>query len=64
MLSSIPEDRADAYEDENRVDHEQESMMLDARKGMPASNEPDGWWGLLMSPEARSIERSVGVQYH
>jgi hypothetical protein len=68
MVNSMfptPENRADTHEDENRVDHEHEEMMLEARKDLTASNEQDGWLAdLLHSPKHRSIERSLGVQYY
>jgi hypothetical protein len=67
MVNSMfptPDDRADSHQDENRVDREHENMMLDARHGLAASKEPDGWWSnWLMSPKSRSIERSLGVEY-
>jgi len=62
-MSPTPEDRADTYEDENRVNREREDMMLGARHDLPPSKETGGWWNMLSSAEARSIERSVGVQY-
>lgn len=59
-----PIDRSDDFEDENRVDRDHEQMMLQSRKGMAASNEVDGWWSdKIMSSKARSIERSLGVEY-
>lgn len=68
MINSMfpsPVDRADNHEDENRVDHDHEKMMLDARKGLPASKEKDQWFAnFFFSPEHRSIERSLGVEYN
>lgn len=68
MVNSMfptPEERADEYADENRVDREHEKMMLDARQGLSASKEPDKWWfDKIQSPESRSIERSLGVDYY
>ena len=63
-LAPSPSDRGDEFADVNRVDKEHEEMMLQSRKGMAKSNEVDKWWSdWIMSPEARSIERSLGVQY-
>jgi hypothetical protein len=67
MINSMfptPQDRADNHEDENRVDRDHETMMLDARQGIPGSKEKDGWYAdIFHSAEHRSIERSLGVQY-
>ncbi|MBD3672240.1 MAG: hypothetical protein HUJ26_01825 [Planctomycetaceae bacterium] len=48
----------------NELNREHEEMMLESRKDMSKSNETDRWWfENVMSDEARSIERSLGVQY-
>ena len=48
----------------SELNREHEEMMLDSRKDMSKSNETDRWWfDNVMSDEARSIERSLGVQY-
>lgn len=68
MVNSMfptPENRTDTHQDENRVDRGHEKMMLDARRDLSKSEEPDKWWfEKIQSPEARSIERSLGVQYY
>jgi hypothetical protein len=64
LLRVNPDDTYEAFDDPNRIDEKQEQMMLDARRGIGASHEPDKWWTNLQSAEARSIERSVGVEYH
>jgi len=60
----VPQQRSNEFADENRVDKDHEEMMLDARKGMSKDKEIDSWWSnWIMSPEARSIERSLGVEH-
>jgi hypothetical protein len=61
----VPQERGNDYADENRVDKGHEEMMLQSRSGMSKSSENDKWWfDKIMSPEARSIERSLGVEYY
>jgi hypothetical protein len=65
LISGNPYDAVEEFDDPNRVDANQEQMMLDARHGLGASNEPDKWWSdWLQSAESRSIERSLGVEYY
>ncbi|HSG71807.1 MAG TPA: hypothetical protein VLA12_15415 [Planctomycetaceae bacterium] len=64
MFRGTPDDPYEDFDDPNRIDEKQEQMMLDARQSLGASHEPDKWWTSLQSAEARSIERSVGVEYH
>lgn len=65
LLPGNPGDTYETFNDPNRVDANQEQMMLDARKGLSASREPDKWWSdSLHSAQARSIERSLGVEYY
>lgn len=64
LFPGNPDDPYEDFDDPNRIDEKQEQMMLDARRGIGASHEPDKWWTHLQSAEARSIERSLGVEYH
>ena len=56
---------ANPADDERKIDKEDELIMLSARKGMSKAQEPDKmWYDHVMSEKARSIERSLGVEYH
>ncbi len=49
----------------NDVEHENMMNSARNRSGMARSVEPDRWWSdWLMSPQARNIENSLGVEYH
>jgi hypothetical protein len=63
MYRQSSAENTEDFDDPNRVDRNQEQMMLDARRGLEVSREPDKWFAdYFQSEEARSIERSLGVE--
>ena len=59
--------RDDVNDDNSGEDDDTEKIMLGARaaSGVQSSKEPDKWWyDYVMSDEARSIERDLGVEYY
>lgn len=68
VYTATPNGRRDDVNDEDApADKDTEEMMLGARaaSGVQGSAEPDKWWyDYVMSPEARSIERDLGVSYY
>lgn len=64
LFYMAPSASHDEQKTRSKLNKDHEEMMLESRKDMSKSNETDRWWfENVMSDEARSIERSLGVQY-